>query len=105
MRVLVIGTNQGNIHLHDIEGELWELQNLVGGFIECCAPVQLRRKGIQLLANEEGLLKGLDTNVNLFPFFFVGQLVMVGVADEEFTSLTEEQQAYAMQWLRELAVY
>lgn len=105
MRVLVIGTKQGNIHLHDIEGDLWELQHLVGGFIECCAPVQLREQGIQMLANEEGLLRGLNLNENLDPFFFVGQLVMVGVEGDNFVSLTEKQQVYAMRWLRALADY
>lgn len=105
MRVMVIGTHVGDIHLHDIEGDLWELQHLVGGFIECCAPVQLREQGIQMLANEEGLLRGLDVNENLGVFFFVGQLVMVGVEDDKFVSLTEKQQRYIMRWLKALDDY
>lgn len=103
MRILVIHPKKGNIHLHDTEGELYQLQSLVGGLIETCAPVQLREQGIEMLCNEEGLLRGMDYNENMYPFFFVGTLVMLGVEGDHFTGLSEEQQVFAMKWLRNLS--
>ena len=102
MRVIVIGTKEGNVRIHDTEGFLYDFQHLVDGYIEACAPAELRGQGIELLCNEEGLLRGLDCNVNLFPFFFVGTLVMVGFEGDRFTSLTDKQIDYAMQWLKDL---
>lgn len=103
MRVYIIPA-QAPHHGHDIkvENTLAILQTLVGGYIEPCAPVQLREWGIELLANEEGLLKGLPFNINLYPFFFVGDLVAVGVKGEEFVSLTPEQEHYLKDWLDDL---
>lgn len=99
MRVCVIPTNQP-VYLHDLEGDtLKGLQSLVDGYIEPCAPAQLREVGIELLANEEGLLRGLAPNVNLFPFFFVGQLVAVGIGEEDFVSLTPVQEKKLLHWL------
>lgn len=104
MRVYVIPA-QAKCFGHDIkvENTLTILQTLVGGYIEPCAPAQLREWGIELLANEEGLLKGLPFNINMYPFFFVGDLVAVGVKGEEFVSLTPEQEHYLKDWLNDLS--
>lgn len=80
------------------------LQGLVGGYIETCAPAGLRAQGIELLANEEGLLQGLEPNFNLYPFFYVGQLVAVGIGDEDFVSLTAEQITFIMGWIEGLSL-
>lgn len=101
MRVYIIPP-QAMPHGHDTEGALHDLQDLVGGYIEPCAPVELRQRGIELLANEEGLLKQLPVNINLFPFFFVGTLVAVGVSGEDFVSLTPDQESYLKSWLKNL---
>lgn len=101
MRVYVIPP-QAMHHAHDTEGALHDLQALVGGYIEPCAPVELRQRGIELLCNEEGLLRQLPVNINLFPFFFVGTLVAVGVSGENFVSLTPEQETYLKKWLESL---
>lgn len=105
MRVYIIPTKTPP-HAHDIaKGDtLRSLQDIVGGFIETCAPLELREQGIELLANEEGLLIHLPYNNNLFPFFFVGTLVAVGVdrEDECFVSLLPEQEAYLKKWLENL---
>lgn len=102
MRVYVIPAQTAH-HAHDTEGSLYDLQHLVDGYIEPCAPVQLRQQGIELLCNEEGLLRGLPCNINMFPFFFVGTLVAVGVSGEEFTSLTPEQETYLKKWIENLS--
>lgn len=103
MRVYLIPA-QAMHHGHDIDDSmiLRSLQSIVDGFIEPCAPAQLRDKGIELLANEEGLLRQLKVNINMFPFFYVGNLVAVGIGDEDFVSLTPEQEAYIKKWLEDL---
>lgn len=75
------------------------LQRLVDGYIEPCAPVELRERGIELLCNEEGLLRGLDPNEHLFPFFLVGYIVAVGVEGEDFTGLSRAQFEYLCEWI------
>ena len=102
MRVFVIPPKSAP-HPHDTEGLLRDLQHLVGGYIETSAPVQLRQNGITLLCNEEGLLKQLPANQNLFPFFYVGQVVAVGVRGEEFVSLTHNQIEFLKDWLYSLS--
>lgn len=102
MRVLRIGHQEADIELLNITGDLKSLQNLVDGYIEPCAPIELRLEGIELLANEEGLLRHLPCNENLFPFFYVGDLVAVGVDDEEFTSLSQDQCDFLTKWLESL---
>lgn len=78
------------------------LQDCVGGYIEPCAPIELKEHGIELLANEEGLLSGLDPNENLFPFFLVGNVVAVGVDGEDFVGLSVEQRRYLNEWVKAL---
>lgn len=104
MRVYIIPPQAAH-HAHDMEDGhiLYHLQSLVDGYIEPCAPVQLKQQGIELLCNEEGLLRGLPFNINLFPFFYVGTLVAVGVSDEDFVSLTPEQEQYLKQWIENLS--
>lgn len=100
MIIVRIGTKEGdlaNIIVKSITLE--KLQELVGGYIEPCAPVELRDRGIELLANEEGLLQGLELNENLNPFFIVGQVVAVGVAEDDFVGLNADQQKYLSEWL------
>ena len=99
MRVYLIPHN-GTPRAHDCDGNLYDLQSLVDGWIEPCAPQILRGQGIELLANEEGLLKMLPLNVNTFPVLFLcGNLVAVGVNEDDFTSLTPEQELFIEAWL------
>ena len=106
MDILRIGTKLLDTEIKSIPDEpsenLKALQELVGGYIEPCAPAELREKKIELLCNEEGLLKGLEVNINLCPFFFVGQLVAVGVDGEEFVGLSLEQTLFIAHWLAKL---
>ena len=102
MRVLVIGTKPGNISLSEIDGSLESMQAIVGGNIEDGTPAQLRKQRIALMVNEEGILKSMEVNENLWPFFYVGTAFMVGVGIEDLIGLTDEQAAYAMAWLKAL---
>lgn len=101
MIVLRIPAN-GTPFVDKIGNDLESLQKCVGGYIEPCAPAGLKCRGIELLANEEGMLKGLDPNKNLFPFFFLGDLVAVGVGEEDFQSINVTQYDYLMTWLEGL---
>ena len=106
MKVMRIGVELGDNELVEIPATPYDrlkaLQHLVDGWIEPCAPLELKDQGIELLANEEGLLIGLEPNENLYPFFLVGQLVAVGVYAEDFGSLSDDQVAYLTRWLSAL---
>ena len=99
MRVYVFGTTEGNHYPFDIKGELHELQAIVEGFIEPVHLPEFEQFGILLLANEEGLLKGLEPNWNLFPYFFVGNMVALSTEGDEFTGLNEMQEEFIKEWL------
>ena len=102
MKVITVGTRRGDINLRHIDNTLDDLQHEVCGYIQTCAPAQLRTKNIEMLVNEEGLLIGLDMNENLLPFFFVGPAVFVGVDGEDFCSLTKFQMNFVKEWLEKL---
>lgn len=102
MRVLVIPHENGNVRAVDIAGTLESMQELVGGYIQCAPMPQLNARRIELVVNEEGLLAGLPSNANLWPFFFVGQAFMVGTDGEDFVGLNDDQLAYAKGWIKGL---
>lgn len=101
MIVLRIPAN-GEPHVSLIKNTLEDLQGCVGGLLECCGLPEMESRGIELLCNEEGFLKCLEPNVNLFPFYFVGDLVAVGVKDDEFISITADQYDFMMTFLEGL---
>lgn len=105
MKVVRVTTELGNFEPMEIDGSLKSLQELVEGYIQPCAPAGLKAHGIELLCNEEGLLKRLEPNPNFFPFFFVGNLIAVGVGDEDFISLTEDQMYILRNWILDLDKY
>lgn len=102
MRIMLAGVEKGDVRVRYIPNDLENLQALVGGYIEAAAPVELFERGIQLLVDEEGILKGKQPNLNLFPFFFVGPAMFVGFKGSEFVSLTQDQMIYIRMWLSSL---
>ncbi|WP_296627671.1 DUF3846 domain-containing protein [uncultured Negativibacillus sp.] len=71
----------------EIENSLSELQQAVGGYIEtvtlaedCC-----------IICNEEGRLQGLPYNLTFCGVSFVGTILFVGIAGDEFADLSEQQ--------------
>lgn len=71
----------------EIENSLSALQEAVGGYIEtvtlaedCC-----------IICNEEGRLQGLPYNLTFCGVSFVGTILFVGVAGDEFADLSEQQ--------------
>ena len=99
-KLLVIHPESGQSHGVDAENVTLEmLQREVGGYIQPCAPVELVELGYQMLCDEEGLLKGLKPNENLYPFFFVGNVVFVKVQGEEFVGLNMYDIGFIRGWL------
>ena len=71
----------------EIENSLSALQQAVGGYIEtvtlaedCC-----------IICNEEGWLQGLPYSLTFCGVSFVGTILFVGVAGDEFADLSEQQ--------------
>ena len=81
----------------DIGNELEALQDAVGGYIQVLYLDQYRPVG--LICNEEGKCMGLKPNRALYrggkPYdVIVGTFLVVGVDEEDFTDLREEDAAY-----------
>ncbi len=77
-----------------IENTLKTLQTEVGGCIEVCQPFEDR---VAIILNEEGKLIGLPLNRSISSVegeiydIFAGTFLVVGVSEDEFISLSEEQ--------------
>lgn len=103
--ILTYYTEKGKVTSMEVDNPSLELlQNEVGGYIQTCPFVGLREHGIEMLVDEEGLLKGKAPNMNLYPFFIVGNAVFVGVDGEELVGLTIHQVAIVKEWIDSLEV-
>lgn len=71
----------------EIENTLEALQQGVGGKLEA---VTLASDAC-ILCNEEGRLLGMPYNITICGVSFVGPLLIVGIAGEDFAGLTEQQ--------------
>lgn len=71
----------------EIENTLEALQRGVGGKLEA---VTLASDAC-VLCNEEGRLLGMPYNTTICGVSFVGPLLIVGIAGEDFAGLTEQQ--------------
>lgn len=73
----------------EVENELKPLQQAVGGYLESFTFAE----DACVLCDEEGLLKGKPYNTTVCGVPFVGTVLIVGVAGEDFADLTEQQEA------------
>lgn len=71
----------------EINGELHEMQEIVGGYIEC---VQIL-DDILCVCNEEGKLKGLTPNFVFNSDIIVGDVFFCSAGEEDFESLNDDQ--------------
>ena len=103
-KILVAHEKLGKFTIEHIDGSvpLKTLQEAVGGYIEVAHIRELDRKGIAIIANEEGILIGLEPNENIFPFFFVGAIVFVAIQDEDIVGLNNSQLQFLTEWIRGL---
>ena len=72
----------------EIQNELEPLQRAVGGHLES---VSLWADAC-ILCNEEGRIKGMPYNTTICGVSFVGPILIVGTAGEDFSDLTEQQE-------------
>lgn len=79
----------------DIDNTLEALQKAVGGYIETVTLFE----DITLICNEEGRLMDLPYNMEFLGIHFVGPVLVVGRAEEEFRSLTEEESQRVMKYI------
>ena len=70
----------------EIENSLEELQRIVDGYIETVTVAT----DVCIICNEEGRLNDLPYNCTLLGVQFFGNIVVVGVDDDEFCDLDEE---------------
>ena len=71
----------------EIENSLSALQQAVGGYIETVTFAE----DCGIICNEEGRLQGLLYNLTFCGVSFVGTILFVGVAGDEFADLSEQQ--------------
>lgn len=69
-----------------IENTLEAFQEAVGGYIETITIFE----GIVLVCDEEGTLKGLTPSCNVLGVEIVGDWLLVGAEEDEFTDLPEK---------------
>lgn len=71
----------------EVANELKPLQQEVGGYLESFTFAE----DACILCDEEGRLKGKPYNTTVCGVPFVGTILIVGVAGEDFSDLTEQQ--------------
>ena len=67
------------------------LQAHVLGYIETCSTKAMKNKGIIMIINEEGKLRGMPTNFWVRGDVIVGPVVFVSCKGDDFGPLSEEQ--------------
>jgi len=86
MRIVVKKVGQ-KPEVKEINGELHEMQDIVGGWIEAVYITE----DIICVCNEEGKLKGFDPNFILNKDVIVGDVFFCSAGEEDFESLNDEQ--------------
>ena len=70
-------------HMTNISERLENLQNTVGGYIECVSP----DPRIVIICNEEGKLIGMEPNMKIPGDILCGTIIVVGVSGEDFADV------------------
>lgn len=91
MKVIKAGAELGDVRVVEWDGSLKQLQEMVDGYIEVVNQPYLTTDRVKIIVNEEGILKGLPINYNLNPYFYVGNVIFIGVEGENFTGLTDKE--------------
>lgn len=90
IRAIIKRTDEPFGHMTNISPRLENLQKLVGGYIEAVT----LRPGLVVLRDEEGKLKNYKENMRIpcdyMDDVFYGDIVVLGVEDEEFTDIPIE---------------
>lgn len=103
MRVLYVAPGK-NPEVKEIGGELKDLQEAVGGYIEAVYPFE---DEVCLICNEEGKLMGLEANRLLKDSagnaydIICGPFIVASLGEEDFGSLTDDQITRYMEEFKE----
>ena len=84
-------------HMTNISERLENLQNTVGGYIECVSP----DPRIVIICNEEGNLIGLEPNMKIPGDILCGTRIVAGVSGEDFADVSisfEEWKQLVKEW-------
>lgn len=100
MRVIKIGTKLGDVEL--LNTSLGGINEIVGEWDWGSTPRELFAKDISLVCGANGCIKQLAPNENLFPFFYVGECVLVHYDRWKYSSLTDADLIFLKQWLKRL---
>ena len=76
----------------EIKGELHEMQEIVGGYIQCVNIID----NILCVCNEEGKLMGLPPNFMFNGDMIVGNVFFCVGGEEDFESLNDDQIEFIM---------
>ena len=93
MKVIIVEPNE-KARIAEIDNRLETLQSIVGGYIECIYPFD---DNVGIIANEEGMLIGLEPNRalrndegSIYDIIF-GTFIVAGLTEDDFGSLTDEK--------------
>lgn len=92
MKIVVKKAGQG-LEVKEINGELHEMQEIVGGYIQA---VMVTDDPIFCVCDEEGKLKDKLPNFMLNGDVIVGDVFFCGANEEDFESLTDTQIEFLM---------
>ena len=84
-------------HMTNISESLENLQNTVGGYIECVSP----DPRIVIICNEEGKLIGMEQNMKIPGDILCGTIIVAGVSGDEFDDVPisfEEWKQLVKEW-------
>ena len=91
MKIVVKKVGQ-NPEVKEINGELHEMQEIVGGYIECINVVD----NILCVCNEEGKIIGLSPNFSFRGDIIVGDVFFCAGGEDDFESLNDDQIEFLM---------
>ena len=102
MKILIVEPGQ-NPRRADIPHALGAMQHVVGGYIQALYPWE---DPVALVANEEGLLEGLDLNRYIMPGVTIaGTFFLCGLSEEDFADLPENLAEKYEELLKEPQVF
>lgn len=97
MRALLVKPRELAVEI-EIPNTLKALQEAVGGYIEV-----VEAAGCALIVDEEGLIKGKEHNLSFeqhhMQFNLHGNIIICGIAGEEFCDLSELQLEHWDSWI------
>lgn len=95
MRAIIKRADEAVGHVEEIQGDLENLQKIVGGHVTCMTYYKNGHPWFAVLCDEEGLLKmhpvlNCGIRYGARAQYFVGDILAVGLGDEDFDDLPEE---------------